>query len=349
MPTADADEDDLGDFTAAMPTAMHMAMPAALPTAMLMAMLDAMPKTATPLSTLMGMLPFLPPPTHTPPGDKTFCIAAVMAMRYNRLLVFGGAALALLVMTVLSVAIGSVMPALLPKTYTHYAAAALFAYFGAKLLSEARAMAAGGESHGELAEAEQEVAEKALQLKGASGGGGGSSNDPPSNGGGDVEAPDETAVTVTAGSGRSGGSGTPSVAGSQASDSDADNADPSAKSGSAKRLAAKHALSSAGAAAELAASWSRDCPIFTTAFSVTFLAEWGDRSQIATIAMAAAQDPVGVCIGSSLGHALCTGLAVIGGRLLASRISERAVAFFGGLLFLLFAAHSMWVGPDVDE
>ena len=59
-------------------------------------------------------------------GDKTFCIAAVMAMRYNRLLVFSGAAGALLVMTVLSVAIGVALPALLPKEYTHYAAAALF-------------------------------------------------------------------------------------------------------------------------------------------------------------------------------------------------------------------------------
>lgn len=46
---------------------------------------------------------------------------------------------------------------------------------------------------------------------------------------------------------------------------------------------------------------------------------------------------------------MCTGLAVIGGRLLASRISERLVALSGGLLFLLFALHSMIAGPDVDE
>ena len=39
---------------------------------------------------------------------------------------------------------------------------------------------------------------------------------------------------------------------------------------------------------------SRICtPIFLEAFILTFLAEWGDRSQIATIALAAHLDPYG--------------------------------------------------------
>jgi hypothetical protein len=46
-------------------------------------------------------------PPSLPAGDKTFCIAAVMAMRYNRMFVFGGAIGALIVMTVLSVLIGA--------------------------------------------------------------------------------------------------------------------------------------------------------------------------------------------------------------------------------------------------
>jgi putative Ca2+/H+ antiporter (TMEM165/GDT1 family) len=33
--------------------------------------------------------------------------------------------------------------------------------------------------------------------------------------------------------------------------------------------------------------------VMTEAFTLTFLAEWGDRSQIATIALAAAKDPYG--------------------------------------------------------
>ena len=35
------------------------------------------------------------------------------------------------------------------------------------------------------------------------------------------------------------------------------------------------------------------------------------------------QNVVGVTVGGTLGHALCTGLAVIGGRLIAQRISVR--------------------------
>lgn len=85
-------------------------------------------------------------------------------------------------------------------------------------------------------------------------------------------------------------------------------------------------------------------PIFLEAFTLTFLAEWGDRSQIATIGLAAASDVVGVTLGGVLGHALCTGAAVIGGKHLASHIDERLVSIFGGVLFLIFGAHSLWSG-----
>jgi len=76
--------------------------------------------------------------------------------------------------------------------------------------------------------------------------------------------------------------------------------------------------------------------IVTQAFMLTFLAEWGDRSQIATIAMAADKDPIGVVFGGCLGHSFCTGVACIGGRYLAARINERTVIFFGGLTFIVF-------------
>jgi putative Ca2+/H+ antiporter (TMEM165/GDT1 family) len=227
-------------------------------------------------------------------GDKTFWLAALMAMRYTRAFVFLGSIGALVVMTILSVGLGLVVPALVPKQYTHYAAGALFAYFGGRLLREAATMDPG-QGNEELAEAEEALADKGLV--------------------GRDEKEDErsgkgmaSAVAPRLDDGKKGGSGAP-----------------------------------------WAAVSARDWPILTQAFTITFLAEWGDRSQIATIAMAAAQDPVGICLGAVIGHSLCTGLAVLGGRLLAARISERMVAYVGGALFLLFSIHSFVVGPEGDE
>ncbi|MBF1988606.1 TMEM165/GDT1 family protein [Fischerella thermalis] len=76
--------------------------------------------------------------------------------------------------------------------------------------------------------------------------------------------------------------------------------------------------------------------ILLEAFVLTFMAEWGDRTQFATITLAAANNPVGVTIGAILGHATCAAIAVIGGRMLAGRISERTLTIAGGFLFILF-------------
>ena len=80
------------------------------------------------------------------------------------------------------------------------------------------------------------------------------------------------------------------------------------------------------------------------AFMLTFLAEWGDRTQIATIALAASNHPFGVTLGAILGHTICALIAVIGGCLIAGRISERVVVALGGVLFLIFGTIAWWEG-----
>lgn len=104
-------------------------------------------------------------------------------------------------------------------------------------------------------------------------------------------------------------------------------ADPSARPGGRVQRILKHVCS----------------PIFLEAFILTFCAEWGDRSQIATIMLAAHQNPYGVTVGAILGHVLCTGAACMGGELLARKISPRVVGVGGGILFLLFGAQQfLW-------
>ncbi|KAK9063752.1 hypothetical protein SSX86_017624 [Deinandra increscens subsp. villosa] len=83
-------------------------------------------------------------------------------------------------------------------------------------------------------------------------------------------------------------------------------------------------------------------PIFLKAFSITFFGEWGDKSQIATIGLAAAENPLGVVLGGIVGQALCQTAAVFGGKSLATQISEKFIALSGGVLFIVFGIQSFF-------
>jgi len=188
-------------------------------------------------------------------GDKTFFIAAILAMRHPRRWVFAGAATALFAMTVLSVLLGQVAAAF-PQRYVQGVAAALFIGFGLKLLYDALKMSGAKGLMGEQADAQNAVEQK------------------------------EKNVIL----------------------------------------------------------WSARA-VVVEAFTLTFIGEWGDRTQLATITLAAANNPYGVLIGATLGHAICAAIAVICGKLIAGRISERLLTGVGGALFLVFGAITLLEMP----
>ena len=188
-------------------------------------------------------------------GDKTFFIAALLAVRHARAVVFLGSWSASTVMTALSAVVGAAAPTLINAETTHRAATTLFFVFGVRSLRDAMTSSGDDGDASELDEVEAELA------------------------------------------------------------------------GRRRR--------------------SRASAVFAESFAVTFLAEWGDRSQIATVGLAAASDVLGVTLGGSLGHAACTGVAVLGGRRLADRAqnSARVVAAASGVFFTLFGVHAALVGP----
>jgi len=241
-------------------------------------------------------------------GDKTFFIAAILAMRNNRWEVFAAAISALALMTVLSAGMGLTLPAILDPKITHYMATLLFFFFGAKLLWDAWGMEAGGDLKEELEEVEEELKTKEL----------------------------EESVGLTGAKTTVGGVEMANINGSA----------PGGMSPSA--AAAKLQQATRQASANFTRFFRRFfSKVFLTCFSMTFLAEWGDRSQIATIALAAQKDALGVTAGGIVGHALCTGVAVLGGKLLATRVSERTISFIGGFLFLTFGVHSLYFGAEL--
>lgn len=208
-------------------------------------------------------------------GDKTFFIAAIMAMKYSRMTIFTGAILALATMTVMSVLMGA-LTTIIPRYITFYVSTALFALFGLKMLKEGFDMKPDSGLE-EMEEVQQELKEK------------------------DEERERKTGDIESQGPVR--------------------------------------------ASAKLRSCFSA---VFLQAFTMTFLAEWGDRSQLTTIILGAREDILGVIVGGILGHSICTGMAVVGGRLIATKISVRTVTIIGGVVFLIFALSAV-AFQDMDE
>lgn len=192
-------------------------------------------------------------------GDKTFFIAALLAMKRGAAAVLAGSMLSLGAMTAISVVIGRVLKGVpdsihLTVPIGEYLAVALLVFFGLKSINEALKMpgpfmGAQEEVTDEWKEAEKEVEDS------------------------------ETKTTVPK------------------------------------------------------TFWAT---MVKTA-GLIFVAEWGDRSMLATIALGAAQNPVGVFTGAFIGHLVATAIAVGGGAFLSKWVNEKLISLTGGILFLLFA------------
>lgn len=212
-------------------------------------------------------------------GDKTFLIAALMAMKNSRLVVFTSAFASLAIMTVLSGVIGNTLPNLLSRRVTQFLASGLFIIFGYKLLREGLAMSKDVGVDEEMAEVEEEIAAKRLNNQ----------LDDAEAGGAPINKVKNTPFYVEIGN-------------------------------QIQNLASFIFT-----------------PVWIQVFVMTFLGEWGDRSQIATIAMAAGSNYWIVITGAIIGHGFCTALACIGGQLLAKKISMRTVTLGGAIAFFIFS------------
>lgn len=280
-------------------------------------------------------------------GDKTFFIAAIMAMNHSRLAVFFAAISALAMMTILSVSLG-LTTSVIPKIYTHYISIVLFIIFGLKMLYEAYGMS-GEEAKEELDEIqrtlrknqEQELVcikvapsptsriEQSAPNDGKEPNGDNEQNSTEEQNGGQ-EQNDEVPKVEELAAGRK---EPPSNKQTEYSNS-----------GTAGSVLEPRKVPFG---TRIKRWFVRYIPIaFLETLTMTLVAEWGDRSQISTIILAAKDDPVSVTLGAIFGHAICSMIAVIGGRMVAQRISVRTVTFIGGFIFILFAMSALVTGEN---
>lgn len=245
-------------------------------------------------------------------GDKTFFIAAILAMRNNKLTVFLAAVSALFLMTVLSGLLGWVVTTFIPRAATYYTCTAIMFLFGLKMLWEAWRM-----DDSETEETRQEVEQELAEM-------GSSEGDSRQPGRDNVGYEGEQPVVVQMDPARA--------------------PTPAAKEGWLDGVIDQSCKEN---------SWfGKKClkifKLFVNCFSMTFIAEWGDRSQLATIVLAGLNDVWGVILGGCLGHAICTGGAVLVGTIIARFISARWITFIGALVFLGFAVASIFTDPNED-
>lgn len=207
-------------------------------------------------------------------GDKTFFIAAILAMKSSRVVVFVASMLALGIMTVMASGLG-VATTVIPHIYIHYTSVVLFVVFGLKMLKE------GYDMSPDEAKEELDQVQSTLDKK--------------------DEKTSHTSSVETINSCYS-------------------TEDP--ETGVIKSIPE----------VPLKTKIKRKFLVFVSlafieTFTMIFVAEWGDRSQISTLVLAARENVYAVTLGALLGHFLCTGLAVVGGRFIAQMISVKTGKF----------------------
>ena len=80
--------------------------------------------------------------------------------------------------------------------------------------------------------------------------------------------------------------------------------------------------------------------IFITTFTTIFIAELGDKTQIATLMLSAESGkPIIVFLGSSIALISSSLLGVLIGKWLSTNISPSKLAFFAGLLMLIISIY----------
>jgi putative Ca2+/H+ antiporter (TMEM165/GDT1 family) len=87
-----------------------------------------------------------------------------------------------------------------------------------------------------------------------------------------------------------------------------------------------------------------DIKLLAMVFGTLFLAELGDKTQLATLLFSTKESVslVTVFIGASLALMLATAIAVIGGSLISQYVDPKYLSYAAGLGFVLIGIWTVW-------
>lgn len=87
-----------------------------------------------------------------------------------------------------------------------------------------------------------------------------------------------------------------------------------------------------------------DIKLLAIVFGTVFLAELGDKTQLATLLFSTRESVslVTVFIGASLALMLATGIAVVAGSLISQYVDPKYLSYIAGLGFVLIGIWTIW-------
>ena len=93
-----------------------------------------------------------------------------------------------------------------------------------------------------------------------------------------------------------------------------------------------------------------DLKVLATVFGIVFLAELGDKTQLATL-LFASKSPgnlLAVFIGASAALVLASAIGVLAGSFISQYISPRYLSYVAGAGFIVIGAWTIWQGSNLS-
>ena len=93
-----------------------------------------------------------------------------------------------------------------------------------------------------------------------------------------------------------------------------------------------------------------DVKVLITVFGIVFLAELGDKTQLATL-LFAAKSPgnlIAVFIGASAALVVASAIGVVAGSFLSQFLNPKSLSYVAGVGFLVIGVWTIWQGSNLS-